>query len=141
MTEQLSLLTLSDQTARDFDRVLATIPAGRTFDANEIRDLMDAAGTPTQGNHEVAQLHNPDTRDDPARPIAASPEGAVPVWRPRAAPDDAPSGARFIGMISALDIAAFVAAAGVGDRSMRAVVGEVVQPNPALLREIDPGTR
>ena len=48
MTEQLSLLALTDQTARDFDRVLATIPAGRTFDANEIRDLMDAAGIPTQ---------------------------------------------------------------------------------------------
>jgi hypothetical protein len=44
-------------------------------------------------------------------------------------------------MISALDIAAFVAAAGVGHRAMRAVVSEVVQPNPGLLREIDPGTR
>lgn len=98
-------------------------------------------GDLTVGKPEVAELHDTDTLDDAARAIAASPEGAVPVWRPRAAPDDAPSGARFIGMISALDIAAFVAAAGVGDRSMRAVVGEVVQPNPALLREIDPGTR
>jgi hypothetical protein len=44
-------------------------------------------------------------------------------------------------MISALDIATFVAASGVGHRAMRAVVGEVVQPNPGLLREIDPGTR
>lgn len=98
-------------------------------------------GDLTVGKPEVAELHDTDTLDDAARAIAASPEGAVPVWRPRAAPDDPPSGARFIGMISALDIAAFVAAAGVGDRSMRAVVGEVVQPNPALLREIDPGTR
>nr|ACL54738.1 unknown [Zea mays] len=98
-------------------------------------------GDLTVGKPEVAELHDTDTLDDAARAIAASPEGAVPVWRPRAAPDDPPSGARFIGMISALDIAAFVASAGVGDRSMRAVVGEVVQPNPALLREIDPGTR
>jgi hypothetical protein len=72
---------------------------------------------------------------------AASPEGAVPVWRPRAAPDEPPSGARFVGMVSALDVAAFVAASGAGERALRAVVGEVVQPNPGLLREIDPGTR
>jgi hypothetical protein len=98
-------------------------------------------GDLTVGKPEVAELHDTDTLDDAARAIASSPEGAVPVWRPRATPDDPPSGARFIGMISALDIAAFVAAAGVGDRAMRAVVGEVVQPNSGLLREIDPGTR
>ncbi|CAO2181920.1 unnamed protein product [Urochloa humidicola] len=98
-------------------------------------------GDLTCGKPEVSELHDTDTLDDAARAIASSPEGAVPVWRPRAAPEDPPSGARFIGMISALDIAAFVAAAGIGGRAMRAVVGEVVQPNPGLLREIDPGTR
>ncbi|KAL6613919.1 hypothetical protein ACP70R_036189 [Stipagrostis hirtigluma subsp. patula] len=98
-------------------------------------------GDLTVGKPEVAELRDTDTLDDAARAIAASPEGAVPVWRPRATPDEPPSGARFIGMISALDIAAFVAASGAGDRAMRAVVGEVVQPNPGLLREIDPGTR
>lgn len=46
MTEQLSLLALSHQTARDFDRVLATIPTGRLVTANTLRDLMDAAGIP-----------------------------------------------------------------------------------------------
>ncbi|KAL6839962.1 hypothetical protein ACP4OV_029772 [Aristida adscensionis] len=98
-------------------------------------------GDLTVGKPEVAELYDVDTLDAAARAIAASPEGAVPVWRPRAAPDEPPSGARFIGMISALDIAAFVAASGAGDRAMRAVVGEVVVPNPGLLREIDPGTR
>jgi hypothetical protein len=98
-------------------------------------------GDLTCGKPEVAELHDTDTLDDDARAIASIPEGAVPVWRPRAAPEDPPSGARFIGMISALDIAAFVASAGVGHRAMRAVVSEVVQPNPGLLREIDPGTR
>lgn len=48
MTTQPSLFSLTEQTHRDFDRVLATIPAGREFDANEIRDLMDAAGIPAQ---------------------------------------------------------------------------------------------
>ncbi|KAJ1286836.1 hypothetical protein BS78_03G382600 [Paspalum vaginatum] len=98
-------------------------------------------GDLTVGKPEVAELLDTGTLDDAARAIAASPEGVVPVWRPRATPDEPPSGARFIGMISALDIAAFVAAAGVGDRAMRAMVGEVVHPNPGLLREIDPGTR
>ncbi|KAF0916533.1 hypothetical protein E2562_007610 [Oryza meyeriana var. granulata] len=98
-------------------------------------------GDLTVGKPEVAELRDTDTLDAAARAIAASPEGAVPVWRPRATPDEPPSGARFLGMISALDIAAFVAAAGVGDRAMAAVVGEVVQPNPGLLREVDPGTR
>ncbi|GJN16920.1 hypothetical protein PR202_gb03947 [Eleusine coracana subsp. coracana] len=98
-------------------------------------------GDLTCGKPVVAELHDTDTLDDAARAIAASPEGTVPVWRPRASPDEPPSGARFIGMISALDVAAFVAASGAGDRALRAVVGEVVQPNPGLLREIDPGTR
>uniref|UniRef100_A0A0D9V9L1 CBS domain-containing protein n=1 Tax=Leersia perrieri TaxID=77586 RepID=A0A0D9V9L1_9ORYZ len=98
-------------------------------------------GDLTVGKPEVAELRDTDTLDAAARAIAASPEGAVPVWRPRATPDEPPSGARFIGMISALDIAAFVAASGVGDRAMAAVVGEVVLPNPGLLREVDPGTR
>jgi hypothetical protein len=47
VTDQPSLFTLTEQTHRDFDRVLATIPPGRVFDANEIRDLMDAADIPT----------------------------------------------------------------------------------------------
>uniref|UniRef100_A0A0A9GBY4 CBS domain-containing protein n=1 Tax=Arundo donax TaxID=35708 RepID=A0A0A9GBY4_ARUDO len=98
-------------------------------------------GDLTVGKPEVVELHDTDTLEDAARAIAGSPEGAVPVWRPRAVPDEPPCGARFIGMISALDIAAFVAASGAGGRTMRAVVGEVVQPNPGLLREIDPGTR
>jgi hypothetical protein len=98
-------------------------------------------GDLTVGKPEVAELHDTDTLDDAARAIAASPEGTVPVWRPPASPYEPPSGARFIGMISALDIAAFVAASGAGDRALRAVVGEVVQPNPGLLKEIDPGTR
>uniref|UniRef100_A0A0E0JSV9 CBS domain-containing protein n=1 Tax=Oryza punctata TaxID=4537 RepID=A0A0E0JSV9_ORYPU len=98
-------------------------------------------GDLTVGKPEVVELHDTDTLDAAARAIAASPEGAVPVWRPRATPDEPPSGTRFLGMISALDIAAFVAASGVGDRAMAAVVGEVVHPNPGLLREVDPGTR
>ena len=46
MTEQLSLLALSDQTHRDFDRVLATIPAGRIFTVEDVRHLLDTAGIP-----------------------------------------------------------------------------------------------
>ncbi|KAF7032375.1 hypothetical protein CFC21_043551 [Triticum aestivum] len=98
-------------------------------------------GDLTVGKPEIAELSDADTLDDAARAIAGSPEGAVPVWRARAAPDDPPSGARFLGMISAVDIAAFLAGAGAGDRAMRAAVGEVVQPNQDLLREVDPGTR
>jgi hypothetical protein len=98
-------------------------------------------GDLTVGKPEVAELRDTDALDDAARAVAASPEGAVPVWRPRAAPDEPPSGARFVGMVSALDVAAFVAASGAGERALRAVVGEVVQPNSGLLREIDPGTR
>lgn len=98
-------------------------------------------GDLTVGKPEIAELSDADTLDDAARAIAGSPEGAVPVWRARAAPDEPPSGARFLGMISAVDIAAFLATAGAGDRTMRAAVGEVVQPNQDLLREVDPGTR
>ena len=102
-------------------------------------------GDLTVGKPPIVELSDADTLHDAARAIAASPEGAVPVWRARAAPDHPPSGARFLGMISAVDIAAFLATAGPGagdgDRAMGAKVGEVVQHNPELLREVDPGTR
>lgn len=97
-------------------------------------------GDLTVGKPEVVELHDTDTLDAAARAIAASPEGAVPVWRPGGA-RRAAVGRQVPRMISALDIATFVAASGVGDRAMAAVVGEVVQPNPGLLREVDPGTR
>lgn len=86
------------------------------------------------------ELHDTDTLDAAARPSRPAPRAPCPCGGPGGA-DEPPSGARFLGMISALDIAAFVAASGVGDRAMAAVVGEVVQPNPGLLREVDPGTR
>uniref|UniRef100_A0ACD5WLN2 Uncharacterized protein n=1 Tax=Avena sativa TaxID=4498 RepID=A0ACD5WLN2_AVESA len=98
-------------------------------------------GDLTVGKPEIVELSDADTLEDAARAIAGSPEGAVPVWRARAAPEEPPSGARFLGMISAVDIAAFVATAGTGDQAMRTAVGEVVQHNPELLREVDPGTR
>ena len=98
-------------------------------------------GDLTVGKPEIVELSDADTLDDAARAIAGSPEGAVPVWRARAGPDEPPSGARFLGVISAVDIAAFVATAGASDRTMATAVGEVVQPNPELLREVDPGTR
>ncbi|CAM0884370.1 unnamed protein product [Alopecurus aequalis] len=98
-------------------------------------------GDLTVGKPQIVELSDADTLDDAARAIAGSPEGAVPVWRARTTPGEPPSGARFLGMISAVDIAAFVATAGAGDRAMSATVGEVVQPNPELLREVDPGTR
>jgi hypothetical protein len=83
------------------------------------------------------EVHDTDTLDNAACTIAASPKGTVPDWRPPASPNESPSGARFIGMISVLDIAA----SGARDRALRAVVSEVVQPNPGLLKEIHPGTR
>jgi hypothetical protein len=48
--------------------------------------------------------------------------------------------ARFIGVISTLDIAAFVAASDAGDGALCVVVIEVMQTNLRLLKEIDPGT-
>lgn len=38
-------------------------------------------GDLTVGKPEVVELHDTDTLDAAARAIAASPEGAVPVWR------------------------------------------------------------
>ncbi|KAG8080872.1 hypothetical protein GUJ93_ZPchr0007g3936 [Zizania palustris] len=55
-------------------------------------------------------------------------------------PDEPPSTARFLGMISTLAITVFVAA-GIGDRAMGSVLGEVIQSNPELLQEVDPSTR
>lgn len=46
MTEQLSLLALTDQTHRDFDRVLRSWPLDAPFTVNDLRDRLDAADIP-----------------------------------------------------------------------------------------------
>ena len=46
MTAQLSLLALTDQTSRDFDRVLRSWPLGAPFTVNDLRPYLDAADIP-----------------------------------------------------------------------------------------------
>ena len=53
MTEQLSLLALSDQTHRDFDRVLRSWPIGVPFTANDLRPHLDAADIPDKARGQL----------------------------------------------------------------------------------------
>ncbi|KAJ6836304.1 CBS domain-containing protein CBSX6 [Iris pallida] len=44
-------------------------------------------------------------------------------------------------MLNSLDLVAFLARSGDQERAMRTPVSEVVEPDPRLLKEVDPGTR
>jgi len=76
-----------------------------------------------------------------AAAIPASQEADVAVWRDGASPL-APAAATVIGLLSSLDVVAFLAAhPGGAAAAMRTPAGDVVAHQPALVREVEPHTR
>ncbi|XP_039834700.1 CBS domain-containing protein CBSX6-like [Panicum virgatum] len=68
-------------------------------------------------------------------------EADVAVWRDGASPL-APAAATVIGLLSSLDVVAFLAAhPGGAAAAMRTPAGDVVAHEPALVREVEPHTR
>ncbi|CAD6245828.1 unnamed protein product [Miscanthus lutarioriparius] len=76
-----------------------------------------------------------------AAAIPASQEADVAVWRDGASPL-APAAATVIGLLSSLDVVAFLAShLGDAAAAMRTPAGDVVAHEPALVREVEPHTR
>ncbi|RWW74614.1 hypothetical protein BHE74_00017441 [Ensete ventricosum] len=105
--------------------------------------LHHVIGDLTLGKPELVEFSEAETVEAAVRAIGDSAEGAIAVWRRRPVePAPPPSAERFIGMLTSLDVVAFLARAGADqERAMRTPVSELVAPNPSLLKEVDPGTR
>ncbi|CAL9060015.1 CBS domain-containing protein CBSX6-like isoform X2 [Musa acuminata AAA Group] len=105
--------------------------------------LHHVVGDLTLGKPELVEFSEAETVEAAVRAIGDSADGAIAVWRRRPMePAPPPSAERFIGMLTSLDVVAFLARAGADqERAMRTPVSELVAPNPSLLKEVDPGTR
>lgn len=76
-----------------------------------------------------------------AAAIPESQEAAVAVWRDGASPL-APAAATVVGLLSSLDVVAFLAShLGGPAAALRTPAGDVVAHEPALVREVEPHAR
>lgn len=106
--------------------------------------LRAAAADLTAGKPSLAGVPSSAPLSAAAAVIPSSPEAAVAVWRDGASPL-APLAATVVGLLSSLDVVAFVAShargGGAEADAMRTPVGEVVPREPALVREVEPDAR
>ncbi|CAN8238171.1 unnamed protein product [Cochlearia groenlandica] len=115
-------------------------------------------GDLTVGKPEMVEFHDTETVESAIKAIGESTECGIPVWRKRSAtttPSSSPSihgfvensemrQHRFVGILSSLDIVAFLAKSECcleEEKAMKIPVSEVISPNNTLLKQVDPGTR
>ncbi|KAL1294416.1 hypothetical protein HN51_055195 [Arachis hypogaea] len=118
-------------------------------------------GDLTVGKPDLVEFHDTETLKSAIQAIADSPGGSIPIWKKRSlSPSSSSSDVnahednelrqqRFVGMLSSLDIAAFLANTATSsqdqsldmDRKLNSPVSEVVVPNNSLLKIVDPSTR
>ncbi|XP_010551291.1 PREDICTED: CBS domain-containing protein CBSX6-like [Tarenaya hassleriana] len=114
--------------------------------------LYHVVGDLTVGKPEMVEFYETETVDSAIRAIGESTECGIPVWKKRSSPLSHPGFVensemrqqRFVGILNSLDIVAFLARSEClqdQERAMKIPVSEVVSPNNALLRQVDPGTR
>lgn len=101
--------------------------------------LHHVIGDLTVGKPEVVEFLDSETVDSAIRAIGECAEGAITVWR--RSEEVKPKVDRFVGILNSLDVVAFIAKSGDQEKAMKTPVAEFVQPNPGLLKEVDPGTR
>ncbi|KAL6501038.1 CBS domain-containing protein cbsx6 [Orobanche hederae] len=110
--------------------------------------LFHVVGDLTVGKPELSEFSEMETVADAIRTIGDTSEGGIPVWRNRphkSAVENAESRQeRFVGILNALDIVAFLAredSLADQDKALNTPVSEVVVPNSSALKVVDPGTR
>ncbi|KAF8402213.1 hypothetical protein HHK36_013165 [Tetracentron sinense] len=111
--------------------------------------LYHVVGDLTVGKPELVEFLDTESVESAIRAIGECTEGGVSVWRKRQQKNVVENGEtkqqqRFVGIIDAFDIVAFLAREGCledQDKAMKTPVSEVVVPNSSLLKEVDPGTR
>ena len=110
--------------------------------------LYHVVGDLTVGKPEMAEFYETETIEMAIRGIGESTECGIPIWKRKTHVGMIENGEmkqqRFVGILSSLDIVAFLARTENledQDRAMKTPISEVVVPNPSLLRQVDPATR
>ncbi|KAK6144975.1 hypothetical protein DH2020_021795 [Rehmannia glutinosa] len=110
--------------------------------------LYHVVGDLTVGKPELSEFSETETLAAAIRTIGDTSEGGIPVWRKRSqmcAVESAESRQqRFVGILNALDIVAFLAREDCladQDKAINTPVSEVVVPDSSALKVVDPGTR
>ncbi|CAA0821266.1 CBS domain-containing protein CBSX6 [Striga hermonthica] len=111
--------------------------------------LYHVVGDLTVGKPELSEFWMTETVAAAIRTIGDTSEGGIPVWRNRSPKTAAAESAesrqqRFVGILNALDIVAFLArdeCLADQDKALSTAVSHVVVPNSSALKVVDPGTR
>ena len=113
--------------------------------------LYHVVGDLTVGKPEMVKFYETETVESAIRAIGESTECGIPVWRKRSSAALPPGlvensemrQQRFVGILSSLDIVAFLAKSEClqEDKAMKIPVSQVITPNNTLLKQVDPGTR
>ncbi|KAL0664208.1 hypothetical protein Bca4012_101046 [Brassica carinata] len=113
--------------------------------------LYHVVGDLTVGKPEMVEFYETETVESAIRAIGESTECGIPVWRKRSSAALPPGlvensemrQQRFVGILSSLDIVAFLAKSEClqEDKAMKIPVSQVITPNNTLLKQVDPGTR
>lgn len=107
-------------------------------------------GDLTVGKPELVEFSEGETVEAAIRAIGESTEGGIPVWKKRSLKttnvfeNAEMRQKRFVGILSSLDIVAFLArqeSLANQEKAMKTPVSEVLVPNNSLLKEVDPATR
>lgn len=110
--------------------------------------LYHVVGDLTVGKPELVEFWETETVESAIKAIGESTEGSIPVWKKKAHSDIVENSEmrqqRFVGILNALDIVAFLATTQCLDdqeKAMKTPVSKVIVPNNSLLRHVDPATR
>lgn len=110
--------------------------------------LYHVVGDLTVGKPELSEFPETETVAAAIRAIGDSSEGGIPVWKKRSQKSVFENAEtrqqRFVGILNALDIVAFLSREDCladQDKAINTPVSEVVIPNSAVLKVVDPGTR
>lgn len=110
--------------------------------------LYHVVGDLTVGKPEMTEFYETETIETAIRVIGESTECGVPIWKRKThvgiIENAEMKQQRFVGILSSLDIVAFLARSENledQERAMKAPVSEAVVPNYSLLRQVDPATR
>ncbi|GLT60049.1 hypothetical protein SLA2020_328360 [Shorea laevis] len=110
--------------------------------------LYHVVGDLTVGKPELVEFLETETVESAIRAIGESTECSIPVWRKRQHVGVMENGEmrqqRFVGILTSLDIVAFLAKSEClenQEKAMKTPVSEVVVPNNSLLKQVDPATR
>ncbi|KAG6598932.1 CBS domain-containing protein CBSX6, partial [Cucurbita argyrosperma subsp. sororia] len=109
--------------------------------------LYHVVGDLTVGKPEMVEFYETETIETAIRVIGESTECGIPIWKRKThgiIENAEMKQQRFVGILSSLDIVAFLARTENQkdqDRAMKTPVSDAVVPNHSLLRLVDPATR